>query len=94
MSINLKQIKIGEEALVELKGNKFFYGIVAVINNDSVILKKVRQVVNGVETPMGDQEKQIKFPLTAMEKIQPSVASVEEIMIEVPSQPAPKYQQQ
>ncbi|CAL6077131.1 Hypothetical_protein [Hexamita inflata] len=72
MPCDLTKLKVDEEVLVEISGSKFFYGIVTVVAADSFQLKRVRQVVNGQETPMGDPEKPIRFSNNLIVSVQQS----------------------
>lgn len=56
-TIDLSNIKTNDEVLIKIQGDKYFYGIVNSIEQNALIVKKVRQVMNGQEMPIGDPEK-------------------------------------
>lgn len=45
--IDLSNIKTNDEVLIKIQGDKYFYGIVSTIEENALIVKKVRQVTNG-----------------------------------------------
>lgn len=92
--IDLSNIKVNDEVLIKIQGDKYFYGIVSTKEQNALIVKKVRQVTNGQEMPIGDPEKQIKFPMAITLSVEPAVQEIEDVQLnEQPTAQQPKKQQ-
>lgn len=80
-TIDLSKIKTDDEVLIKIQGDKYFYGIVSTIEQNALIVKRVRQVMNGQEMPIGDPEKQIKFPMAITLSVEPAVQDIQDVKL-------------